>query len=87
MKKKFALLICVLFSYNTVWAQAPTIDDMHKALEYAAQETNRQLSNEAPRRKRRGIECPNSQMQNIHTARFASPLNTAPRGGEFTHLD
>ena len=44
MKKKFALLICVLFSYNTVWAQAPTIDDMHKALEYAAQETNRQLS-------------------------------------------
>ena len=44
MKKIFALLICVLFSYNTVWAQAPTIDDMHKALEYAARETNRQLS-------------------------------------------
>ena len=35
--------------------------------------------NEAPRRKRRGIQCPNSQMQNIHTARFASFLNTAPR--------
>ena len=44
-------------------------------------------ANEAPRRKRRGIWCQNSQMRNSHTARFASPPSTAPRGGEFTHRD
>ncbi len=44
-------------------------------------------ANEAPRRKRRGIRCQNSQMRNSHTARFASPPSTAPRGGEFTHSD
>lgn len=44
-------------------------------------------ANEAPRRKRRGIWCQNSQMRNSHTARYASPPSTAPRGGEFTHRD